>query len=202
MTPGGITRKIFSGIFFQENKSSVYPGFYSGVKQAGQAQSTGSGRQQGDTAGQAHTPRTAGRARQHAGQARQQRDEAGQGQATGNTGTEGTILNMRHTETSNCAIVLAWQESERGRARQGAPRPTSSQRETVERLSLLFCLQTPTRAGHPASAARLRYYPGPLRPAARGRPGSSPDMNKKFFPISLRLPQNPPGRRQKPWEII
>ena len=124
------------------------------------------------------------------------------GQATGNTGTGGTILNMRHTETSNCAIVLAWQESERGRARHGAPRPTSSQRETVDRLSLLFCLQTPTRAVHPASAARLRYYPGPLRPAARGRPGSSPDMSKNFFPISLRLPQNPSGRRQKPWEII
>lgn len=30
-----------------------------------------------------------------------------------------TLLNMRHTETSNCAIVVAWQESERGRARQG-----------------------------------------------------------------------------------
>ena len=37
------------------------------------------GRQQGDTASQAHTPRTAGRATQHAGQARQQRDEASQG---------------------------------------------------------------------------------------------------------------------------
>lgn len=36
-------------------------------------------RQQGDAAGQAHRPRTAGRATQHAGQARQQRDEASQG---------------------------------------------------------------------------------------------------------------------------
>ena len=104
----------------------------------------------------------------------------------GAQGQRAALLNMRHTETFNCAIVLAWQESERGRARQGAPRPTSSQRETVERLSLLFCLQTPTRAGHPASAARLRYYPGPIRPAARGRPGSSPDMNKKISLISLR----------------
>ena len=41
------------------------------------------------------------------------------GQAAGSTGQRTSILNMRHTETSNCAIVVAWQESERGRARQG-----------------------------------------------------------------------------------
>lgn len=143
---------------------------------------------------QSHTARRASEAAEGRGEPGARRQGA--------QGQRAALLNMRHTETSNCAIVLAWQESERGRARQGASRPTSSQRETVERLSLLFCLQTPTRAGHPASAARLRYYPGPIRPAARGRPGSSPDMNKNFFPISLRLPQNPPGRRQKPWEII
>lgn len=143
---------------------------------------------------QSHTARRASEAAEGRGEPGARRQGA--------QGQRAALLNMRHTETSNCAIVLAWQESERGRARQGASRPTSSKRETVERLSLLFCLQTPTRAGHPASAARLRYYPGPLRPAARGRPGSSPDMNKNFFPISLRLPQNPPGRRQKPWEII
>lgn len=40
-------------------------------------------------------------------------------QAAGSTGQRTSILNMRHTETSNCAIVVAWQESERGRARQG-----------------------------------------------------------------------------------
>ena len=98
------------------------------------------------------------------------------------------LLNMRHTETSNCAIVVAWQESERGRARRGTPRPASLQRETVERLSLLFCFQTSMKEGHPASAAGLRYYPGPLRPTGRGRPGSFPDVSKIFFSISLRLP--------------
>lgn len=41
MTPRGITRKIFSGIFFQENKSSARPGFYFGVRQAGQYVVTG-----------------------------------------------------------------------------------------------------------------------------------------------------------------
>ena len=49
-------------------------------------------RQQGDAAGQARRPRTAGRATQHAGQARQQRDEAGQGQAAVSAGTEGYPL--------------------------------------------------------------------------------------------------------------
>lgn len=127
---------------------------------------------------QSHTARRASEAAEGRGRPGARRQGA--------QGQRAALLNMRHTETSNCAIVLAWQESERGRARQGAPRPTSSQRETVERLSLLFCLQTPTRAGHPASAARLRYYPGPIRPAARGRPGSLPDMNKNFSLISLR----------------
>lgn len=143
---------------------------------------------------QSHTARRASEAAEGRGRPGARRQGA--------QGQRAALLNMRHTETSNCAIVLAWQESERGRARQGASRPTSSQRETVERLSLLFCFQTSVEEGHPASAAGLRYYPGPLRPTGRGRPGSSPDMNKNFFPISLRLPQNPPGRRQKPWEII
>lgn len=114
-----------------------------------------------------------------------------------------TLLNMRHTETSNCAIVVAWQESERGRARQGStPAHQLVERDSREAVSFVLPSDAYASRPHPASAARLRYYPGPLRPAMRGRPGSSPDMNKNFFPISLRLPQNPPGRRQKPWEII
>ena len=60
------------------------------------------------------------------------------GQAAGNTGTEGTILNMRHTETSNCAIVVAWQESERGRARQGQHPDQPARRERQSR-GCLFC---------------------------------------------------------------
>lgn len=107
--------------------------------EAGQEQSTGTGGQQGDTAGQAHTPRTADRATRHAGQARQQRDEAGQGQAAGSTGQRAIILNMRHTETSNCAIVVAWQESERGRARQGST-PTHQLVERDSREAVSFVL--------------------------------------------------------------
>lgn len=61
------------------------------------------------------------------------------GQAAGNTGTEGTILNMRHTETSNCAIVVAWQESERGRAKQGnTPAHQLVERDSREAVSFVL----------------------------------------------------------------
>ena len=50
-----------------------------------------------------------------------------------------TLLNMRHTETSNCAIVVAWQESERGRARQGST-PTNQLVERDSREAVSFVL--------------------------------------------------------------
>ena len=70
------------------------------------------------------------------------------GQAAGNTGTEGTILNMRHTETSNCAIVLAWQESERGRARQGGT-PAHQLAERDSREAVSFVLPSDAYASRP-----------------------------------------------------
>lgn len=116
------------------------------------------------------------------------RQDRARQQGAGNTGQRAIILNMRHTETSNCAIVVAWQESERGRARQGST-PTNQLVERDSREAVSFvCFQTSVEEGHPASAAGLRYYPGPLRPTGRGRPGSSPDVIKNFFHISLRLP--------------
>lgn len=50
-----------------------------------------------------------------------------------------TLLNMRHTETSNCAIVVAWQESERGRARQGStPAHQLVERDSREAVSFVL----------------------------------------------------------------
>ena len=50
-----------------------------------------------------------------------------------------TLLNMRHTETSNCAIVIAWQESERGRARQGStPAHQLVERDSREAVSFVL----------------------------------------------------------------
>lgn len=50
-----------------------------------------------------------------------------------------TLLNMRHTETSNCAIVVAWQESERGRARQGnTPAHQLVERDSREAVSFVL----------------------------------------------------------------
>lgn len=60
-------------------------------------------------------------------------------QGAGSTGQRAIILNMRHTETSNCAIVVAWQESERGRARQGQHPDQPARRERQSR-GCLFCL--------------------------------------------------------------
>lgn len=61
------------------------------------------------------------------------------GQAAGSTGQRTSILNMRHTETSNCAIVVAWQESERGRARQGStPAHQLVERDSREAVSFVL----------------------------------------------------------------
>lgn len=50
-----------------------------------------------------------------------------------------TLLNMRHTETSNCAIVVAWQESERGRAGQGStPAHQLVERDSREAVSFVL----------------------------------------------------------------
>lgn len=60
------------------------------------------------------------------------RQQGAQGQRT-------TLLNMRHTETSNCAIVVAWQESERGRARQGnTPAHQLVERDSREAVSFVL----------------------------------------------------------------
>lgn len=61
------------------------------------------------------------------------------GQAAGSAGQRTTLLNMRHTETSNCAIVVAWQESERGRARQGnTPAHQLVERDSREAVSFVL----------------------------------------------------------------
>lgn len=80
---------------------------------------------------QSHTARRASEAAEGRGRpgARQQ---GAQGQRT-------TLLNMRHTETSNCAIVVAWQESERGRARQGnTPAHQLVERDSREAVSFVL----------------------------------------------------------------
>lgn len=61
------------------------------------------------------------------------------GQAAGSAGQRTTLLNMRHTETSNCAIVVAWQESERGRAKQGnTPAHQLVERDSREAVSFVL----------------------------------------------------------------
>lgn len=71
--------------------------------------------------------------------------EAAEGRGRPGAGQQGaqvqrtTLLNMRHTETSNCAIVVAWQESERGRARQGST-PTHQLVERDSREAVSFVL--------------------------------------------------------------
>lgn len=106
---------------------------------AGQGQSTVTGGQQGDTAGQAHTP--------HSRQSHTARraSEAAEGRGRPGARQQGaqvqrtTLLNMRHTETSNCAIVVAWQESERGRARQGStPAHQLVERDSREAVSFVL----------------------------------------------------------------
>ena len=80
---------------------------------------------------QSHTARRASEAAEGRGRpgARQQGVQA---QRT-------TLLNMRHTETSNCAIVVAWQESERGRARQGStPAHQLVERDSREAVSFVL----------------------------------------------------------------
>lgn len=59
-----------------------------------------------------------------------------------------TLLNMRHTETSNCAIVVAWQESERGRARQGST-PAHQLVERDSREAVSFVLPSDAYASRP-----------------------------------------------------
>lgn len=70
------------------------------------------------------------------------------GRAAGSAGRRTTLLNMRHTETSNCAIVVAWQESERGRARQGnTPAHQLVERDSREAVS--FVLPSDAYASRP-----------------------------------------------------
>lgn len=59
-----------------------------------------------------------------------------------------TLLNTRHTETSNCAIVVAWQESERGRARQGST-PAHQLVERDSREAVSFVLPSDAYASRP-----------------------------------------------------
>ena len=66
----------------------------------------------------------------------------------GAQGQRATLLNMRHTETSNCAIVLAWQESERGRARQGST-PAHQLVERDSREAVSFVLPSDAYASRP-----------------------------------------------------
>lgn len=59
-----------------------------------------------------------------------------------------TLLNTRHTETSNCAIMVAWQESERGRARQGST-PAHQLVERDSREAVSFVLPSDAYASRP-----------------------------------------------------
>ena len=94
----------------------------------------------GHTAGQAHTPRRASEAAEGRGRPGA-RQHGAQVQRT-------TLLNMRHTETSNCAIVVAWQESERGRARQGST-PAHQLVERDSREAVSFVLPSDAYASRP-----------------------------------------------------
>ena len=70
------------------------------------------------------------------------------GRQQGAQGQRATLLNMRHTETSNCAIVLAWHESERGRARQGST-PAHQLAERDSREAVSFVLPSDAYASRP-----------------------------------------------------
>lgn len=80
--------------------------------------------------------------------------EAAEGRGRPGAGQQGaqvqrtTLLNMRHTETSNCAIVVAWQESERGRARQGST-PAHQLVERDSREAVSFVLPSDAYASRP-----------------------------------------------------
>lgn len=80
--------------------------------------------------------------------------EAAEGRGRPGAGQQGaqvqrtTLLNTRHTETSNCAIVVAWQESERGRARQGST-PAHQLVERDSREAVSFVLPSGAYASRP-----------------------------------------------------
>lgn len=111
--------------------------------EAGQARGRAQGQEDSRETQQArhthHTQQTEPHGTQGKRGSRGTRQARARQQGAGSTGQRAIILNMRHTETSNCAIVVAWQESERGRARQGQHPGQPARRERQSR-GCLFCL--------------------------------------------------------------
>ena len=145
-------------------------------------------REQGQS-GQARPHSSQGKDRQH------RHSEAAEGRGRPGARQHGaqvqrtTLLNTRHTETSNCAIVVAWQESERGRARQGST-PAHQLVERDSREAVSFVLPSDAYASRPPGqrgAGKARLFTG---------------YEQKFFLYFVTLAPKSPGRRQKPWEII
>lgn len=111
--------------------------------EAGQARGRAQGQEDSRETQQArhthHTQQTKLHSTQGKRGSRGTRQAGARQQGAGSTGQRAIILNMRHTETSNCAIVVAWQESERGRARQGST-PTNQLVERDSREAVSFVL--------------------------------------------------------------